>query len=310
MKSSRIISGICAVVMSASMLAVTASATEPPAINEFPDYTAVDNGAPYSWLNADTVERYASGNPATTGYFYGTPSSGKTTINPTKYNTNENVWQQSIIDEKEGTAYIAVRSNINIGKSTDGIYGKDNRSIKVALSKTELVYSGKKKKPTVTVRYGTEVLKKGKDYKLVFPKDTTSIGKKTIKIVGLGRYTGSRTVSYYVVPKTVKLKIKNYEYSEGAEVTWALTPADGYEIEITKDPDFVTGVKRFNIDSGKVSKAVLYNLQRDTDYYVRVRAYVNTEDGKRYGNWSDKSRQRRAKKGCKCYCYKWKSCKK
>ena len=251
MRTTKIISGICAVVMSASMLAVTASATEPPAVNEFPDYTAADNGAPYSALNADTVERYASGNPATTGNYYGTPvEQFSNTINTTKYNTNTRQWQPLQTEDDLTTYAIAVRSNINIGKSTDGIYGKDNRAIKVALSKTELVYSGKKKKPTVTIRYGTEVLKKGKDYKLVFPKDTTSIGKKTIKIVGLGRYTGSRTVSYYVVPKTVKLKIKNYEYNEGAEVTWALTPADGYEIEITKDSDFVTGIKRFNIDSG------------------------------------------------------------
>ena len=90
--------------------------------------------------------------------------------------------------------------------------------------------------------------------------------------------------------------LNGFTDAEKKHLTYRTNSADTVYATCTQTRTFLDNV--FENEGGKYTQS-----------HVRF-GYVNTEDGKKYGNWSDKSRQHRAKKGCKCYCYKWKSCKK
>ncbi|MDR0817343.1 MAG: InlB B-repeat-containing protein, partial [Clostridiales Family XIII bacterium] len=66
------------------------------------------------------------------------------------------------------------------------------------------VYNGKVKKPKLTVKHGSKVLKINTDYKVTYSKQK-KIGKVKIKITGKGNYTGTRTVSFKI---TANAKVK------------------------------------------------------------------------------------------------------
>lgn len=80
---------------------------------------------------------------------------------------------------------------------------------KITVAKTA-VYTGKALKPKVTVKYGKKTLKSGKHYKLTY-SENKKIGTAKIKITGIskGGYTGSKTVSFKIVPKKPAAKIKS-----------------------------------------------------------------------------------------------------
>lgn len=71
---------------------------------------------------------------------------------------------------------------------------------KATLSKKVYKATGKKIYPTVTVKNGSKVLKKGTDYKLVY-KNNVAAGKATVTVVGLGKYK-------YAPQKTLTFTIK------------------------------------------------------------------------------------------------------
>ncbi|MGN0169309.1 MAG: clostripain-related cysteine peptidase [Lachnospiraceae bacterium] len=71
---------------------------------------------------------------------------------------------------------------------------------KATLSKKTYKATGKKIYPAVTVKIGSKVLKKGKDYKLVY-SDNLAAGKATVKVVGIGKYA-------YAPAKTLHFTIK------------------------------------------------------------------------------------------------------
>ena len=147
-----------------------------------------------------------------------------------------------------------------------------------------------------------ERLRKGIDFDVKYVNNVTP-GQASVVITGKNRYCGTKVVNFYIVPKKVSVKVKNYKYNYAGEVYWSpVAYADGYEVQVSTDSGFNKYLRTYDVKDGSVSKAVLFYLNHNKDYYVRVRAYVNTPDGNKYGNWSDKTRQRR--KGCKCYCWK------
>ena len=60
-----------------------------------------------------------------------------------------------------------------------------------ALKKTSTTYNGKTQKPAIkTVKAGKKTLKLNKDFKVYYPKNMKSAGKKVITIKGIGKYAG------------------------------------------------------------------------------------------------------------------------
>jgi GH25 family lysozyme M1 (1,4-beta-N-acetylmuramidase) len=180
-----------------------------------------------------------------------------------------------------GTATMTITG---IGKYT----GKITKSFKIIKSVSALSissisnkeYTGKSLTPSLTIKNGTKTLKKNKDYTLTY-KNNKKTGKATITIKGKGNYTGSKTVSFYIVPKKVSIstltkgkKYINVKYKK-------VTGASGYQISYKKQGSS----KWTSVNSSSLSKK-LTNLSSQKKYSVKVRAYKIVNGKKYYGSYS------------------------
>ncbi|MCD7741564.1 MAG: glycoside hydrolase family 5 protein [Ruminococcus sp.] len=96
-------------------------------------------------------------------------------------------------------------SSTVITASAQSVVTLGSTSIKKAtikLSSTSVTYTGKAIKPTVKVTYDGKTLKKGTDYKLTYSSNT-KIGTAKVKVTGLGSYSGSKTLTFKIIPKKV-----------------------------------------------------------------------------------------------------------
>ncbi len=170
--------------------------------------------------------------------------------------------------------------------------GKDTKIVTdaIALSKVKVtaiknqVCTGKAIKPTVVVQYKGKKLTKGTDYTVSY-MDNKKVGMAKVTLTGIGDYTGTKKVTFKIVPKSVKLssltagkKQLTVKWSKGTDIT-------GYEIEYSLKKDFKTK-KSIIIKKAATTKTVLKKLQAKTTYYVRIRAYKTVGGKKYYSAWS------------------------
>ncbi|MBR4513799.1 MAG: leucine-rich repeat protein [Lachnospiraceae bacterium] len=62
----------------------------------------------------------------------------------------------------------------------------------------DVTYTGSTVKPFVSVKYGSEILKNGKDYSIVY-SNNTKVGTASVKIIGMGLYNGTVTKTFRIV---------------------------------------------------------------------------------------------------------------
>ncbi len=161
----------------------------------------------------------------------------------------------------------------------------------VALSKVTVAaikdqaYTGKAIKPTVTVKYDGKKLSQGKDYTVSW-KNNKKIGKATITLTGKGDYTGTKEVTFNIVPKGVKLssltagkKQLTVKWKKGSNIT-------GYEIEYSTDKKFKKDVNKLTISKAGTTQTVLKKLTAKKTYYVRIRTYKTVGGVKFWSAWS------------------------
>lgn len=140
-------------------------------------------------------------------------------------------------------------------------------------------YSGKAIKPTVTVKDGDKKLVKGTDYTVSY-KNNTNIGTATVTITGKGNYTGTKTMTFKIVPKKVALTGK----ASGAKETLSWKKSLG-----------ATGYVVYrSVDGGKftklaTTKSLKYTakLTAGKNYQFKVRPYATVNGKKVYGSWSN-----------------------
>lgn len=93
------------------------------------------------------------------------------------------------------------------------------------------VYSGKALKPLVVVKYGKTTLKKNRDYTVSY-KNNINVGMATALVTGKGGFTGSKKVTFPIVPKAPKLgKLTADKGQFTATWTALVAQVDGYQIE-------------------------------------------------------------------------------
>ncbi|MDO5293709.1 MAG: fibronectin type III domain-containing protein [bacterium] len=159
---------------------------------------------------------------------------------------------------------------------------------KVAISKTTVssisnkTYTGKAIKPSVTVKYKKTKLKNGKDYTVSY-RNNVKTGKATITIKGKGNYTGTKKVTFKIVPKKVgSLKVASKK-TKTATVTYKkVTGASGYQISYKTSKNGKYKVAGYTT---KTSKTIT-KLSKKKTIYVRVRAYKTINGKKYYGSYS------------------------
>ena len=115
-------------------------------------------------------------------------------------------------------------------------------------------YTGKAIKPSVTVKDGTKTLVKGTDYTISY-KNNKNIGTATVTITGKGSYTGTKSLTFKIIPAkaTLAAKKSNGKYA----LSWKkVTGIDKYQIQYSTDSG-----KTYKT-AGTVSSGATTKLQR------------------------------------------------
>ncbi len=173
-------------------------------------------------------------------------------------------------------------------KSSTTIYSPKT----VKLTGTSYVYNGKVKTPGVTVKNsrGT-TLKKDKDYTVSYAKGRKNAGRYSVKVTFKGKYSGSKTLYYNIVPKgTTVAKLTGK--SKGLRVQWKTQKSQttGYQIQYSTGSNFKNGKTITIKKNGNYAKNIT-KLKGKKKYYVRIRTYKTIKfNGKNYNLYSSWSK--------------------
>ena len=161
----------------------------------------------------------------------------------------------------------------------------------IKLSKTAYTYNGKVQKPSVTVKDSKgKALKNGTDYKISYPKGMKNVGKYTVKVTLKGNYSGSKSMTYNINPKSTSVS-KVTAAKKGFKVTWKkqTTQTTGYQVQYSTSSKFKSA-KTVTISKNKTTSKSVGKLSAKKKYYVRVRTYKTVKIGgksvKLYSGWS------------------------
>ncbi len=170
---------------------------------------------------------------------------------------------------KEKGTHCSVCNKILSGNNS---IAKINR---VSLSATSYIYDRKAKKPSVTVKDRKENKIDSKYYTVKY-NNNTKIGKASAKVIFKGKYSGTKTVYFNIVPKKVTgLKAKK-QTTTSITFNWSkVTEASGYELY-----KYNSSKKKWEkIKTTSKTSYTVKNLKVGTTYRFKVRAYkkVNNE---------------------------------
>jgi hypothetical protein len=160
---------------------------------------------------------------------------------------------------------------------------------KVSMSKCKLtvkdqVYANKRLTPAVTVKYGSKTLKKGTDYTVNYDNNK-AVGKATATVKGQGKYTGTKKITFKILPPAVKLS-KLTAKKNSFTATWNKGTANtGYQLQYGLKKTF-SGAKTVKVTNANTVMKTVKSLLKGKTYYVRVRAYKTVGKVNYYSAWS------------------------
>ena len=161
--------------------------------------------------------------------------------------------------------------------------GKDLSGYRISEIK-DRVYTGKAITPKFTVTYDGTALVIDTDYTVTW-KNNQKIGTATLTVTGKRMCTGTKSVTFRIIPKAVKLsslkagrKQLTVKWKAGKEI-------DGYEIQYGLKKNF-KGAKTITVKKAKTVSAELKKLKSKKTYYVRIRAFKKVKGKKYYSDWS------------------------
>ena len=166
---------------------------------------------------------------------------------------------------KKDTDYtVTYTNNINVGTARIKVAGKGNYAgtaektfaiaeklpaiytitPSIGLSSTAFTYNGKRQVPTVIVKNGQQTLS-ASDYNVKMPASSVNAGTYTITVELKGKYRGTATATYRILPKkvtpSVTLSASSFVYNGGVrrpavtvKIGKTVVPASGYTLSIPK----------------------------------------------------------------------------
>lgn len=160
---------------------------------------------------------------------------------------------------------------------------------KISLSKSEVVYNGKAQTPVVTVFDASGQTVEASNYTATY-NSNINVGQATITVTGVGKYTGTLTAIFDILPKSTNIS-KVTATKKGFTVKWKKQKkqVSGYEIQYCANENF-KGAKTATIKKAKTASAKIKKLKAKKKYYVRIRTYktvrVIGKSKKFYSGWS------------------------
>lgn len=192
----------------------------------------------------DKAAKLAANKFTRSGYSFvgwGTKSNSKTA----DYKNSEEV--KNLTDVQNKTVYLYA------------MWAKSVSDCTVTGYKSSYVYDGKTIRPAVTVKSGSATLKQGTDYTVTY-SGGTSCGTSRITIKGIGSYSGTKVVTYKIVPAAPVISKVNrsekairliWNESKGASYYTIYKLIDGKYVQLAR----VTGATEYR-DAGMKSGTV------------------------------------------------------
>lgn len=148
----------------------------------------------------------------------------------------------------------------------------------IALSQISYTYNGKVKTPAVIVKdsNGT-VLQEGTDYEVTYTGNRKSIGQYTVCVTLKGKYTGTKELTFEIVPKGTKLTAKSGQ-KKAFTIKWKKQKKQisGYQIQYGTKKNF-SKAKTVTVKSKNTTKKKITGCAAKKTYYVRIRTYKNVK---------------------------------
>ena len=145
-------------------------------------------------------------------------------------------------------------------------------------------YTGKKRTPAVTVKFEKTKLKQDRDYTVAY-KNNVAIGTATVTVKGKGAYTGSKKVTFKILPKKTAFS-KLTGGQRKITLNWK-NPNNitGYQIQYSLKKSF-SGKKTVKIKKATTLTTTISGLEAGKTYYVRIRTYKIVKKKAYYSAWS------------------------
>ncbi len=155
----------------------------------------------------------------------------------------------------------------------------------IKLSTISYKYDGKVKKPTVKVTGSNGKVITSSNYTVSYSSGRKNIGSYTVTVKFKGNYSGTKKLTFKIVPKNPSVKIKSAK--KKATISYKkISGGVKYQIQYsTKKKSGYKNVKT-NTTSLKVTKS---KLKSKKTYYFRVRAYKKVGSTTYYSGWVTKS---------------------
>ncbi|MFT3952176.1 MAG: CAP domain-containing protein [Oscillospiraceae bacterium] len=153
---------------------------------------------------------------------------------------------------------------------------KSVASLTAALSRGTYTYTGVACKPTVKI----SGLTAGTDFTVSY-KNNTAVGKATATVTGKGNYTGTKTLTFKIVPKSVTGVTKSSVTATSFKLAWNKgTNCTGYAI-YRYNTATAKWVLAKRVTSASATSAMITGLTKATVYRYKINAY-KTVNGVNY----------------------------
>lgn len=164
---------------------------------------------------------------------------------------------------------------------------------KVTLNKSDYIWNGKVKTPTVTVKDSAgNQLSPGRNYTVSYSRGRKNPGIYTVTVTFQGNYSGKVTKTFTIRPKGSSL-VKLSGKAKGFQAVWKKQPSQtsGYQLQYCMDKKFKgKTAKIVKIKKNTTVKKDVLKLKAKKTYYVRIRTYktvkVNGKNKTLYSDWS------------------------
>lgn len=157
----------------------------------------------------------------------------------------------------------------------------DDKKVSVSLEKSSFVYNGQSITPVVYVAYNHNYLIQNTDFTATYSNNNAP-GVATVKIKGIGNYSGSISKTYIILPEKIASVSIKKDSATSAVISWsAASKVSGYEI-LKFDCAKNAYVHLTHVSNSQTSYKVS-SLKNSTAYYYQVRAYKTVNDKNYYG---------------------------
>ena len=189
-----------------------------------------------------------------------------------------------VTGKKPGTATITMKTvQGGITRTCSVTVEKIAITPTVTLSATKLVYNGKVRKPTVTVKNGSTKMDSS-TYSVTYADGRKNVGKYKVTVKMTGNYTGTASKTFTIKPKKAVISKatpgkKQIKVTMSSKVS--ATGGSTYQIKYR-----VKGSSSWKTTTTTSTTKTIKNLKKGKVYQIKVRAYKKVDGTTYYGAWS------------------------